>query len=109
MDTLRFLTIDLFFLGPFDVQHIVPFVLSYLAKTVYMSKTVQVCSATREIRFFVNGTDGGVAYNNLPVGTPLYAAVSLYNKDARTVYNVRSRNTGCSCYYCCMLTHVHWC
>merc|ERR1719198_2366991 len=48
---------------------------------------VQVCSATREIRFFVNGADRGVAYNNLPVGTPLYAAVSLYQKDAQTVYN----------------------
>ena len=70
--------------------------LCHLTKTVCMSGTVQVCSATREIRFFVNGADRGVAYNNLPVGTPLHAAVSLYNKDAQTVYNVRSRNTTCS-------------
>lgn len=58
-----------------------------------MCMPVQVCTGTREIRFFVNGVDGGVAYDNLPVGTPLYAAVSLYEKDAETVYNVRNRNT----------------
>ena len=58
--------------------------------------TVQVCSATCEMRFFVNGADRGVAYRNLPVGTPLYAAVSLYGKDAQTVYNVRSTSAECA-------------
>ena len=61
-----------------------------------MCETVQVCSASREMRFFVNGVDRGVAYNGLPVGTPLYAAVSLYGKDAQTVYNVRSSSAVCT-------------
>ena len=52
-------------------------------------KTVQVCAASRELRFFVNGVDQGVAFRDLPLGTPLYGAVSLYNKDSQIVYNVR--------------------
>ena len=55
---------------------------------VCLCGTVQVCSASRELRFFVNGVDQGVAYSNLPFDTPLYAAVSLYKEDSQTVYNV---------------------
>ena len=53
------------------------------------SKTVQVCAASRELRFFVNGIDQGVAYSGLPLGTPLYGAVNLYKKGSQIVYNVR--------------------
>ena len=52
-------------------------------------KTVQVCAASRELRFFVNGVDQGVAFRDLPLDTPLYGAASLYNKDSQIVYNVR--------------------
>ena len=54
-----------------------------------MLKTVQVSAASRELRFFVNGVDQGVAFRDLPLDTPLYGAVSLYKKDSQIVYNVR--------------------
>ena len=50
---------------------------------------MQVCSVSRELRFFVNGVDQGVAFTDLPLDTPLYGAASLYKKDSQIVYNVR--------------------
>ena len=50
---------------------------------------MQVCAASRELRFFVNGVDQGVAFRDLPLDTPLYGAVTLYKKDSQIVYNVR--------------------
>ena len=50
---------------------------------------MQVCAASRELRFFVNGVDQGVAFSDLPLDTPLYGAASLYTKDSQIVYNVR--------------------
>ena len=58
---------------------------------------MQVCAASRELRFFVNGVDQGVAFSDLPLDTPLYGAVSLYNKGSKIVYNVRN-----SVYLLCM-------
>ena len=37
----------------------------------------------------MNGVDQGVAYRDLPLDTPLYGAVSLYEQDSKIVYNVR--------------------
>ena len=50
---------------------------------------MQVSAASRELRFFVNGVDQGVAFSDLPLDTPLYGAATLYNKDSKIVYNVR--------------------
>ena len=42
------------------------------------------------VRFFVNGIDQGVAFGDLPLDTPLYAAANLCDKDSALVYNVRN-------------------
>ena len=42
------------------------------------------------LRFFKNGVDQGVAFRDLPLDTPLYAAVNLGAKDRALVYNVRN-------------------
>ena len=65
---------------------------------------MQVCAASRELRFFVNGVDQGVAYRDLPLDTPLYGAVSLYNKSSQIVYNVRG-----SVAHACILVFMFVC
>ena len=55
-----------------------------------MPKIVQVSAASRMVRFFVNGIDQGVAFGDLPLDTPLYAAASLGGKGSALVYNVRN-------------------
>ena len=42
------------------------------------------------VRFFVNGIDQGVAFGDLPLDTPLYAAANLGGQDSALVYNVRN-------------------
>ena len=42
------------------------------------------------VRFFVNGADQGVAFRDLPLGTPLYAAANLRKKGSALVYNVHN-------------------
>ena len=43
------------------------------------------------VRFFVNGVDQGVAFGDLPLDTPLYAAANLGgNAGSTLVYNVRN-------------------
>ena len=42
------------------------------------------------VRFFVNGIDQGVAFGDLPLDTPLYAAANLGGIGSEIVYNVRN-------------------
>ena len=42
------------------------------------------------VRFFVNGIDQGVAFGDLPLDTPLYAAANLKGRGSKIVYNVRN-------------------
>ena len=67
---------------------------------------MQVCAASRELRFFVNGVDQGVAFRDLPLGTPLSGAVSLYNKDSQIAYNVRN-SVGLAFAGVCMSSCAH--
>ena len=53
-------------------------------------KIVQVSAASRMVRFFVNGIDQGVAFRDLPLDTPLYAAANLKGEHSAVVYNVRN-------------------
>ena len=55
-------------------------------------KIVQVSAASRMVRFFVNGIDQGVAFGDLPLDTPLYAAANLKGDylGSALVYNVRN-------------------
>ena len=38
----------------------------------------------------MNGVDQGVAFSDLPLDTPLYGAVSLYEQGSKIIYNVRN-------------------